>query len=124
MRKLKSYSNIWKVERILYAVNDVNLPFPVTFHQIGWAVMSEVAMIYFGGFIPDWGIRYIGVPLAVTLLMSKVTFDGKKPYNYFRAMLLYAFRPKVTFGGKRVTRRKEKVIENITMVRSEIYVPG
>ncbi len=34
MKKIKSYTGIWNVEKVLYAINDFNLPFPVTFTQI------------------------------------------------------------------------------------------
>ena len=30
MKKIKSYTGIWNVEKVLYAINDFNLPFPVT----------------------------------------------------------------------------------------------
>ena len=38
MKKMKSYTGIWNVEKVLYAINDFNLPFPVTFTQITWKV--------------------------------------------------------------------------------------
>ena len=34
MKKIKSYTGIWNVEKVLYAINDFNLPFPVTFSEI------------------------------------------------------------------------------------------
>lgn len=34
MKKIKSYTGIWNVEKVLYAINDFTLPFPVTFTQI------------------------------------------------------------------------------------------
>lgn len=118
MRKLKSYSNIWKVEKVLYSFNDFMLPFPVTFNQITWFVVMELVMINFGAFIPDNGIRYIGVPLLITWFMSKLTFDGKNPYNYLKTMLLYAARPKATYAVKTVKRCKRIVADNITIVRT------
>ena len=41
MKKIKSYTGIWNVEKVLYAINDFSLPFPVTFTQITWFVMTE-----------------------------------------------------------------------------------
>ena len=40
MKKIKSYTGIWNVEKVLYAINDFNLPFPVTFTQITWFVIT------------------------------------------------------------------------------------
>lgn len=52
MKKIKSYTGIWNVEKVLYAINDFNLPFPVTFTQIAWFVMTEFIIILFGDFPP------------------------------------------------------------------------
>ena len=42
MKKIKSYTGIWNVEKVLYAINDFNLPFPVTFTQITWFVITDI----------------------------------------------------------------------------------
>ena len=34
MKKIKSYTGIWNVEKVLYAINDFNLPFPVVDQHI------------------------------------------------------------------------------------------
>ena len=46
MKKIKSYTGIWNVEKVLYAINDFNLPFPVTFTQITWFVITEFISHY------------------------------------------------------------------------------
>lgn len=40
MKKIKSYTSIWAVEKVIYAINDFQLPFPVTFNQMAWFVLS------------------------------------------------------------------------------------
>ena len=40
MKKIKSYTSIWSVEKVIYAINDFQLPFPVTFSQMAWFVVS------------------------------------------------------------------------------------
>lgn len=45
MKKIKSYTGIWNVEKVLYAINDFNLPFPVTFTQITWFVIMEMELL-------------------------------------------------------------------------------
>lgn len=34
MKKIKSYTSIWSVEKVIYAINDLQLPFPITFTQM------------------------------------------------------------------------------------------
>ena len=87
MKKIRSYTSIWNVEKVLYAINDVNLPFPVTFTQITWFVLTEFIIILFAdvpplSMIEGAFLKYFGIPVALTWFMSQKTFDGKKPYSY------------------------------------------
>ena len=116
------------MEKVLYAINAVNLPFPVTFTQITWGVLTEFIIILFAdvpplSMIEGAFLKYFGIPVALTWFMSQKTFDGKKPYSYIKTMVLYALRPKVTYAGKAVNLHKQKFEETITAVRSVTYVP-
>lgn len=128
MKKIKSYTDIWNVEKVLYAINDFTLPFPVTFTQITWFVITEFAVILLGDLPPlslieGAFLKYFGIPVALTWFMSQKTFDGKKPYSFLKSMATYAMRPKTTYAGKAVKLHNQKCNESITAVRSEIYVP-
>ena len=88
MKKIKSYTGIWNVEKVLYAINDFNLPFPVTFTQITWFVITEFIIILFGDIPPlsmieGTFLKYFGIPVALTWFMSQKTFDGKKAVQLF-----------------------------------------
>lgn len=102
MKKIKSYTGIWNVEKVLYAINDFNLPFPVTFTQITWFVITEFIIILFGDIPPlsmieGAFLKYFGIPVALTWFMSQKTFDGKKPYSFLKSQITYALRPKITY---------------------------
>ncbi len=43
MNKIRSYTNVWTAEKALYSINDMNLPFPITFSQMTWFVVSLLA---------------------------------------------------------------------------------
>ncbi|MGF2942942.1 conjugal transfer protein [Enterococcus xiangfangensis] len=127
MKKIKSFTSIWSVEKVIYAINDFQLPFPVTFSQMAWFVMALFVIILFGH-VPPFSLiqgaflKYLGIPATVTWFMSKKTFDGKRPYGFMKSVILYVLRPKITFAGKKI--QLKKVIQNnaITAVRSEIIV--
>ena len=34
MKKIRGYTSIWSVEKVIYAINDLQLPFPITFTQM------------------------------------------------------------------------------------------
>ena len=128
LKKIKSYTGIWNVEKVLYAINDFNLPFPVTFTQITWFVITEFIIILFGDIPPlsmieGAFLKYFGIPVALTWFMSQKTFDGKKPYSFLKSQITYALRPKITYAGKAVKLHKQILNETITAVRSVNYVP-
>lgn len=126
MKKIRSYTSIWSVEKVLYSINDFKLPFPITFTQMTWFVVSLFFVILFGSLPPlsliDGAfLKYFGIPLAITWFMSKKTFDGKKPYGFLKSVMTYLSRPKITYAGKPVKLQTKRYTEAITAVRSEIY---
>ncbi|HAP3526606.1 TPA: conjugal transfer protein [Enterococcus faecalis] len=126
MKKIKSYTSIWNVEKVIYAINDLQLPFPITFTQMTWFVVSILFVILFSNipplsFIDGVFLKYLGLPVAITWFMSQKTFDGKKPYGFLKSILTYFFRPKLTYSYKPIKLKSQKLNESITIVRSELY---
>ena len=124
MKKLRSYSSVWKVEQVIYSFGDAKLPTPVTVTQLLWLAASGVLVFSFRkvpplAFVHNPRILFC-IPFGVTWFMSKKTFDGKKPYKFLQGVIAYALRPKVTFAGKPVRLRKRRENADITIVRSEI----
>lgn len=124
MKKLRSYSSVWKVEQVIYSFGDAKLPTPVTVTQLLWMAGSGVLVFAFRKVPPLAFVHnpliLCGIPIGVTWFMSKKTFDGKKPYKFLQGVIAYALRPKVTFAGKPVRLKKHRENADITVVRSEI----
>lgn len=128
MKKIRSYTSIWSVEKVIYAINDFQLPFPVTFSQMAWFTVSLLVVILFGelppfSLIEGAFLKYIGIPVAFTWFVSQKTFDGKKPFGFLKSCVSFFLRPKVTYAGKAVRVRNQTLDERITTVRSVMYVP-
>lgn len=128
MKKIRSYTSIWSVEKVIYAINDFQLPFPVTFSQMAWFTVSLLVVILFGelppfSLIEGAFLKYIGIPVAFTWFVSQKTFDGKKPFGFLKSCISFFLRPKVTYAGKAVRVRNQTFDESITAVRSVMYVP-
>ena len=125
MRKVKSYSSVWKFERVLRTIGDIPLV-PATFVQIAWGVGTFFVIMLFLGKLPplcyidNLLFKYGVLPVGVAWFMSKKTFDGKKPYSYLSVALLRYVE--VTYAGRRVKYRKEKLQEEVTIVRCYKYV--
>ncbi|MGQ4242165.1 conjugal transfer protein [Enterococcus casseliflavus] len=126
MKKIRSYTSIWNVEKVIYAINDLQLPFPITFTQMTWFIVSLLVIVMFGNlpplsFIDGALLKYVGIPVGLTWFMSQKTFDGKKPYGFLKSILTFFIRSKTTYAGKAVKLQKQQVNEAITTVRSELY---
>ncbi|EAD5208496.1 conjugal transfer protein [Listeria monocytogenes] len=126
MKKIKSYTSIWNVEKVIYAINDLQLPFPITFTQMTWFVVSILFVILFSNipplsFIEGVFLKYLGLPVVFTWFMSQKTFDGKKPYGFLKSILSYLIRSKLTYAYKPIKLKSQKLNESITIVRSELY---
>lgn len=106
MKKLKSYTNIWSVEKVIYAINDFRLPFPITFSQMTWFICSLFTIMLLDD-IPPLSLikgalqKYVGIPVSLTWFMSQKSFDGKKPYRFIYTVISYLFRSKITYAGKK-----------------------
>ena len=95
MKKIKSYTSIWSVEKVIYAINDFQLPFPVTFSQMAWFVLSLFIVILFAelppfSMIDGAFLKYFGIPVVFTWFVSQKTFDGKKPFGFLKSAVTFA----------------------------------
>ena len=99
MKKVRSYTSIWSVEKVLYAINDLQLPFPITFTQMTWFIVSLFAVMLLGDLPPLSSIdgaflKYVGIPAGLT----------------------WSITPKLTYAGKPVKSQKEKQTAAVTYV--------
>ena len=125
MKKIRSYTSIWNVEKVIYAINDLKLPVAITFNQMTWFVLTLFFVICFASipplsFIEGAFLKYLGIPGFMAWFMSQKSFDGKKPVGFIRSIYQFYTGPKITFGGKRVTEGKVEISGTITYVRSEV----
>jgi predicted small integral membrane protein len=119
MRRVRSFTGIWRVQRILYAIGDKNLPVPLTFAWIAWFVVTFAVMLMFGGFLSGiW--RYGVIPVGVATVMGRLVFEGKRPDRFLGSVCSYLLGPKLTFAGKAVTPKKEKVNTRVTAVWRDV----
>lgn len=124
MKKIRSYTSIWNVEKVIYAINDLKLPFPITFNQMTWFVLSLFLVIFLASvpplsFIEGALLKYLGIPGFTAWFMSQKSFDGKKPVGFIRSIYRYYSSPNVTFNEKKVTEESLMLEITITYVRSE-----
>lgn len=123
MKTIKSYSKIWNAEGTLYSVGDTNLPFPLTYTQIIYFIASFLLMFALGdvppfSFIDNWLLKNVAIPVVITFLLSKLEFDGKKPWEFLLSYISYWLRPKITYGGRAIGNKRVYVLNfDVTVKR-------
>jgi hypothetical protein len=128
--KIRSYTKIWKVEKIIYSLQDFNLPFPLTFTQISMIVLFFMAILLFKkvpplSLISSEIIRQWVLPIVLGYFLGTKGFEGKSPLAFLRSVFLYLISNKKKYAGKRVKDSEKYSIDGcITAVRSELYVPA
>ena len=100
MEKLRihTYRQVWRQEHMIYQIEGVRLPFPLSLRQGGTfgvlvvclAILSRIPGVEL---IPA-AIRYILIPGALTWFLTKQKLDGKPPLKWLASWLVYLFSVK------------------------------
>lgn len=105
---LRTYNSVWKVEKVLYGIQDIPLPIPLTYRQIGF-FGGGVLLIWLLNHIPplsllDLGlIEYIFLPGLFAWFFTKQLLDGKAPHRFFIRAVQYHLSPHIQNRYKEVS---------------------
>lgn len=113
---VRTYNNLWKVDKRMYRLGDYSLSRPPLYSQIAFFIVGEIITIailaVFGANNYDGLlVKYVGAPLGFCMFMSKVKFDGKRPDRYFKSLLRFYFSPHLLCRYEAVEKPKNYVWE-------------
>lgn len=95
---LRTYNSVWKVEKVLYGIQDIPLPIPITYRQIGF-FGTGVLLMYVLNYFPPFSllhlglIEYVFLPGLFSWFFTKKLLDGKAPHRFLLSVLMYHFSP-------------------------------
>lgn len=94
---LKSYSNIWKVERVVHHLGGTSIPATKIERALYIAVIAVFEVILWV-LIPPLRkipmIVYLAAPFLLSAFLLKVQLDGKNPLKFFESLINYILSPK------------------------------
>jgi hypothetical protein len=108
---LRTYNSVWKVEKVLYGIQDIPLPIPLTYKQIGF-FSGGVFIVWILNQFPPLSlldlslVEYIFLPGFFTWFFTKQLLDGKAPHRFFIRVIQYHLSPHVRNRYKEVSDRK------------------
>jgi len=109
---LRTYNSVWKVEKVLYGIQDIPLPIPLTYKQIGFFSGGVLVIWILNHFPPfsllDFGlIEYFFLPGLFTWFFTKQLLDGKAPHRFLIRMIQYHLSPRYLNRYKEVSDVKK-----------------
>lgn len=119
---IKVFTKVWNVEKLVYRINDINLPFVISTSQIKYFITSFMFFLIFGklpiiSLVSNSVFNKIGLSVLIALGLSKLKFDGKSPISFLKSVITYFNRGRLTTKGKKVKVQKYTFNKTITVVR-------
>lgn len=96
--RLRTYKQVWTQEKIIYQIERVRLPFPVTLSQASvffaaMLVMAGLSRLPLIDALPPVA-RYVGLPALLAWFLTKQRLDGKPPLLFLWSLLRFLVSPK------------------------------
>jgi hypothetical protein len=122
--RIFTYTNIWAVERKIYAFGDINLPTPVSFKSIGIFFITGVFwwLLLWGLHVPISGawtfMLWFGPPGIAAAVWSKQLLEGKTMPEYLFSQLSYLLEPAHLYDGK-----SDSTVDKTFTVEAKVWQP-
>ncbi|BDP59341.1 hypothetical protein EfmJHP38_02790 [Enterococcus faecium] len=121
---IHGYTSIWSVEKVLYSINDFRLPFPITFTQMTWFVVSiDNRMESLKGYLTDelqaLNVDTVRKDIPVSSSVRGFQIWTVEPTGDNEFNVTYSVDQLITEGEN--TKTVHSPQEAITAVRSEFY---
>ena len=93
---LYSYHKVWKIEKKIYAVQNIVLPFPIDPWELVYFGATWIVCNVIFGLLPGVSnipvmIRSIMLPFAISKFLMTKKLDGKNPLRYMLGVITFLF---------------------------------
>lgn len=95
--EIKTYTDLWTMEKKLYSIYDLALPAPVSLRSVGIFIAVSVPWMGLLAYLqvplsPPWFLLYIILPGAAAFFGSKPFIEGKNLFQYLGSRIRYVFQ--------------------------------
>ncbi|PPA68689.1 conjugal transfer protein [Jeotgalibacillus proteolyticus] len=109
---LRTYNSVWKVEKVLYGIQDIPLPIPLSYRQLGFFAGGIILVWMLNHFPPlsliDLAlIEYIFLPGLFAWFFTKQLLDGKEPHRFLVSVVQFHLSPNYRNRYKEVSDVKK-----------------
>ncbi len=101
--EIKTYTAFWSMEKKLYSIYDVSLPFPISLRAVGiflglgvpWMILMNVLHVPSG---PPWFLLYIAPPGFFAYFGAKPLAEDKNIFQLLSSRVKFIFQSKFYKG--------------------------
>lgn len=122
---LRSYSNIWRVEKVLEHLNGLKIPsthIEYFLYYIGCLAVEGMILFIIPPLREMSVVLIFGIPYGIATFLKKVKLDGKNPIKFFGSLLKYAFSPKSYVRFKPCSIDKSATFDGMLPYRKDYIV--
>lgn len=105
---LRSYSKVWKIERVFYQFGEWNLPNPIALNTVIYFTVFFFLMFFLSKIQIIGNIsgiyRYAVIPGVLAWTCNNKMLDGKNPLGFIKSILMHCVGN--WFVGSRLNRYK------------------
>lgn len=119
--EVRTYTDFWEMERKLYALNDVSLPFPLPLRTVGVFALVGVPWMGLLAFIgipfdATWWLFWLLPPAAIGYFASKQIFERKTLIQYGLSRFKFLSQAKRYKGLREWDNADPYVTESVSQV--------
>lgn len=108
--EIKTFTNFWNIEKKIYSIYDIQLPFAVSIRSVGifaatgipyWIILSIFGVPFGLSTLVFW----IAVPLILSIIGNRPIFEGKNIVDYLTSQIKFLFESKKYKGLEPATEK-------------------
>lgn len=112
MRRMRTYTSVWKVPKMLYGIQDIVFPMPISYRQIGFFIGGVGLMWGLNPFPPFSVIdlplvEYLVIPGFISWFFTKQLLDGKAPHWFIMGWIAFQLSPHEHNRYKEIAKPKK-----------------
>lgn len=114
--EIKTYTDLWSMEKKLYAIYDLQLPAPVSLRAVGIFMALGIPWMAAMAFLqvplsPPLFLIYIIPPSVLAWLGAKPLFEGKNLFQYLSSRAKFLFQSRIYNNLAPSSDNSEKIYE-------------
>lgn len=108
--EIKTFTSFWNIEKKVYSIYDIQLPFAVSIRSIGvfaatgipyWLILSMFGVPFGLSLLVVW----IAPPLVFAIIGNRPMFEGKNIVDYLNSRVKFLFESKKYKGLQAATEK-------------------